>query len=173
LTLVLGRFLDVTTMWKKPQTKRTADTALPDVKRSWWDKMRCFAKPKPIPGEVQHTTWHRRKIGILYSMQENYWVFLVLLAPGHKMDKPGEWKFCYRIIKDHEESHGLTNAYCAEGLRYYNGAQTSLQDAINWYCVNLRQKGGFRVLEQLFLDIFWGWEEYLTYVKSETMSVLL
>jgi hypothetical protein len=129
-------------------------------------------KPKPFSGEVQHTTWHRRKIGILYSWQEDYWAFLVLIAPGHKLDKPGEWKFCYRIIQDREESHGLTNAYCAEGLRYYNGAQSSLQDAINWYCVNVRHKG-FRVIEQLFLDIFWGWEEYLTYVKSETMSVLI
>jgi len=128
-------------------------------------------EPSQIPSGRKHTAWYRRKIGILYSKQPSYWVFIVLIAPGHKMDAPGEWRFCYRIIKEREETHGLTNANCTDGLRYYNGAQSSLPDLINWFCVNLREKK-LRVLEQLFLDVFWGWEEYLTYVKSEAMSVL-
>jgi hypothetical protein len=170
-------FLDLTTMWKKPDVKDDPQyqKQVPspgDIQpSSTWDRLNSviFNKPNRANSGRRHTSWHRRRIGILYSKQPKYWAFLVLIAPGHHKDEPAEWKFCYRIIKDTTEASEI-NACCTGGLRYYSGAQQNLQDAINYFSVKIKDRG-MEVLEQIFLDVFWGWEEYLTYVKSEAMSV--
>jgi hypothetical protein len=174
---MIGMFLDLTSMWKKTEVKVDPQYQKQVVPPGYiqlpstWDLLKSviFNEPNDTSRARRHTSWHRRRIGILYSKQPKYWVFLVLIAPGHQKDEPEEWKFCYRIIQDVPETNEV-NACCTGGLRFYNGAQQNLQDAINYFSVKVKDRG-MEVLEQIFLDIFWGWEEYLTYVKSEAMSV--
>ena len=170
-------FLDLTTMWKKTEKKVNQQLQkqvhspgnIPSYSTWRFLKSKIFNKTNSASPGRRHTGWHRRRIGILYSKQPKYWVFLVLIAPGHHKDDPANWKFCYRIIQDAQETDEM-NAWCTGGLRFYSGAQQTLQDAINYFSVKVKDRG-LEVLEQIFLDIFWGWEEYLTYVKSEAMSV--
>jgi hypothetical protein len=160
-------------MWKKPGKKRRSGPPEGDapenlkqsicqgVTKKW---LRKLVRVSQRHDKLQKTssTWHRRRIGVLYSKQK-FWVYIVLIQPGDD-----DWRFCYRIIKDAEET--TPNAHCTNGLRFYNGAEASLEDAINYFTIKLKDLGsGF--LENILQDVFWGWEEYLHHVKSQTMSV--
>lgn len=166
-------FLELMTMWKKPKKKRTSRPPVDDTpensKQSIWQGLktkwlRQFSRVSHRFDKDQQTisTWHRRRIGVLYSKQK-IWVYIVLIQPGDN-----DWKFCYRIIKDAHET--TPNAHCTGGLRFYNGAEASLDDAINYFTIKLKEVGpGF--LENILQDVFWGWEEFLHHVRSQTMSV--
>lgn len=167
-------FLDFMTMWKRPGKLYAPTDAAPETpKRSVWQNLKSLVRfgktcKTPVASQATSSTWHRRRIGILYSKQPTYWVFLVLIAPGSHKEDPAELKFCYRIILGSDET--TPNAHCTGGLRFYNGAQASLEDTINYFTTRLSERGP-RFLNDIILDVFWGWEEFLNHIRSQTMSV--
>ena len=161
-------FLELITMWKKPGKRPISKASRSDVPQSRWQRVRqWFRKISRLSlssdkDEQTSSTWHRRRIGVLFSKQR-FWVYIILIQPGDD-----GWKFCYRRIKDAQET--TPNAHCTSGLRFYTGAEASLEDTINYFTIKLKDDGpGF--LENILQDVFWGWEEFLHHVRSQTMSV--
>jgi hypothetical protein len=78
-------------------------------------------------------------------------------------------EFCYRIIEDGDDTQ-IANAHCTGGRRFYNGAQASLKNFMSYFMKKIEARGPL-ALDQILQDVFWGWEEYLTHVKTQAMSV--
>jgi hypothetical protein len=160
-------------MWKKPgkkAEKKQSDTDNSTTeKASLWTRLRSslpsisLGSHKGDKQEATPSTWHRRRIGVLYSKQRQTWVYLVLIPPADD-----ELKFCYRIIQDTPETE--PNCHCSGGLRFYNGGLADITNLINHFTTKLKDHGP-RFLEEILQDVFWGWEEFLTHVRSQTMSV--
>jgi len=171
---VLGMFVELMTMWKKPAQTRPLNTAGAETTRplkpSWWNRLRSSkwlprifkVSDKATHEEKSASSWHRRRIGVLFSKQK-FWVFIVLIQPGDD-----GWKFCYRVIQDAPRT--IPNAHCTGGLRFYKGDYATIENLINHITLPLKEHGP-EFFEQILQDIFWGWEEFLNHVRSQAMSV--
>src|SRR5437016_1418607 len=97
-------FVELMTMWKRAretassqsnqrgeQTTKTISGRFRWISR-WTSKLSRASRPTD---SGRRSTWRRRRIGILYSRQPRYWVYLVLLEPVDD-----DLEFCYRIIED-------------------------------------------------------------------------
>jgi hypothetical protein len=156
-------------MWKKPGKKGEHNSPSNDnsttEKPSVWKRLRSslprFHRSDKEPATI--STWHRRRIGVLYSKQGATWIYIVLIPPGDD-----ELKFCYRIILDETETE--PNCHCSSGLKFYKGGLADIPDLINHFTTKLKDRGP-HFLEEILQDVFWGWEEFLTHVRSQTMLV--
>jgi hypothetical protein len=163
-------FVELMTMWKKPGKK--PENKSPDndnattQKLSLWRRLQSSLRRKFHRSDKEQattSTWHRRRIGVLYSKQGPTWIYIVLIPPGDD-----ELKFCYRIIRDKTEEE--PNCHCSSGLKFYQGGLAGIPDLINHFTEKLKDHGP-HFLEEILQDVFWGWEEFLTHVRSQTMLV--
>lgn len=161
-------------MWKKPgkkpeKTQPTNDKSQTE-KPSRWKRFLMSLGHIPLSSrkgdkqEATSSTWHRRRIGVLFSKQGPTWIYIVLIPPADD-----ELKFCYRIIQDTTETE--PNCHCSSGLRFYHGGLANIPSLINHFTTKLKEHGP-KFVEEILQDVFWGWEEFLTHVRSQTMSVI-
>ena len=170
----VGMFVELMTMWKR--TRETTSSASEGGDQpvtitktltgpiQWLLHCASKLRTRSRPTISRKATWRRRRVGVLYSKQPNYWVYLVLLEPVDE-----DLEFCHRIIEDGDDEN-VANCRCTGGPRFYNGAQASLKNLVGYFMDKIATRGT-SALDQLLQDVFWGWEEYLTHVKSRTMSV--
>ena len=116
--------------------------------------------------------WRPRRIAILFSKNQKRgaseaWTFLVIVEPTEE-----ELVFSYRQVEQADALRQKANAQCSTGRCYYNVEEKPLRDLIS--CLARELAKGIEVdgfVKKLAKDIFWGWEEFLNHVRSQTMSV--
>ena len=111
----------------------------------------------PAAGEDVDSRCPRRRIGVLFKKEEHSWIFLVLIEPA-----PPGLTFTFDV-----GGNAIKTGTSGQGQR-----EQTLPDVINYVTVGLT-KNGPKFLEQILLDILWGWAEFLAAIVSDIVEVLL
>ena len=157
-------FLELKTIWKTPD--RDEDLQFQDeicqnmARRSRLSFLRFFSRPRlpssiPAASDDVDSKWPRRRVGILFRKAEHAWIFLVLIEPG-----PPDLTFTFDV-----GGNAIKTGTAGQGQR-----EQTLPDVINYITMGLT-KTGPKFLEQIFLDVLWGWAEFLAAIVSDIVEV--
>jgi len=124
--------------------------------------------------------WARRRIGVLFSMQDGIWTFIVLVGPekdvleidrkGEKVTEP-EKGFLHMVVNEDSEEE-IANARGRNGgLVYCKDVQYGVEDMINYIAIELTKQGP-KFLERIVREIFWGWGEFLKQMRLAILRVI-
>jgi hypothetical protein len=102
--------------------------------------------------------WRTRQVGIFFSNQGTFWIFLIFLAPLSLRDNE-EFKFCYR-----DDTGFKPKPYS------WIASEIPARDLIKKVKVGLRDKEA-QYLKRVLMDVLWGWERYLAQVRADITGV--
>ena len=106
----------------------------------------------------------RRRVGVLFSKQDDVWNFIVLIGPGDDL-------MGFSIV-DVDEMHEYPNTHLKGRLAKCTDRPLRLKDAVNYIDVSLRRDGP-QFVGSLARAIIWGWDEFLKELRRKILDVSL
>lgn len=150
-------FLELMTVWKAKDDNTVNGRQSQNMAKS------TLHPPHGINDDMIGS-WNLRRTGILFSKQEQMWIFLVFIEPGDE-----GLVFSHRIVdlEDVDEPNSTHEsgvpAFCGE-------REDDIRNLMNYIASNIESKGPI-FLEHIAEDILWGWGEFLKQMRLKILQV--